>query len=138
MFNTTSKYFSFFKKAPPASWVAHITTCKKTRGFLTCYSCSYYSSMFLYRISLEPRSRLIMCNFPLDGQLMVPVTATSDINWIGPSLSLKLLLSVQSHRYKKSLAVKRTYITIHFYGNISIKLFFWIFVNLLKSILPKF
>ena len=58
MFNTTSKYFSFFKKTPPASWVAHITTCKKTRGFLTCYSCSYYSSMFLYRISLEPCSRL--------------------------------------------------------------------------------
>ena len=38
MFNAISKYFSFFK--PPASWIAHMT-----RDFLTCYSCSYYSSM---------------------------------------------------------------------------------------------
>ena len=40
MFYITSKYFSFFNNKPPASWVAHIT-----RDFLTCYSCSYYSSM---------------------------------------------------------------------------------------------
>ena len=40
MFNVTSKYFSFFNKKPPASWVAHMA-----RDFLTFYSCSYYSSM---------------------------------------------------------------------------------------------
>ena len=40
IFNITSKYFSFFKNKPPSNWVAHIT-----RVFLTCYSCSYYSSM---------------------------------------------------------------------------------------------
>ena len=40
MLNITSKYFSFFSNKPPASWVAHIT-----RDFLTCYSCSYSSSM---------------------------------------------------------------------------------------------
>ena len=40
MFNVTSKYFSFSKNKPTASWVAHTT-----RYFLTCYSCSYYSSM---------------------------------------------------------------------------------------------
>ena len=40
-FNITSIYFSMFNNKPPASWVAHIT-----RDFLTCYSCSYYSSMF--------------------------------------------------------------------------------------------
>ena len=33
MFNITSKCFSFFNNKPPA------------RDFLTCYSCSYYSSM---------------------------------------------------------------------------------------------
>ena len=36
MFNITLKYFSFFNSKPPASWVA---------DFVTCYSCSYYSSM---------------------------------------------------------------------------------------------
>ena len=40
MFSITSKYFSIFNNKPPASWVAHVT-----RDFLTCYSCSYYSSM---------------------------------------------------------------------------------------------
>ena len=40
MFNITSKYFSIFNNKPPASWVAHVT-----RDFITCYSCSYYSSM---------------------------------------------------------------------------------------------
>ena len=34
------KYFNFFNNTPPASWVAYIT-----RGFLTCYSCLYHSSM---------------------------------------------------------------------------------------------
>ena len=34
------KYFSFFNNKPPVDWVAHIT-----RDFLTCYYCSYYSSM---------------------------------------------------------------------------------------------
>ena len=46
-FSITSKYFSFFENMLPASCVAHIT-----RDFLTCYSCSYYSSMlylFMYR-----------------------------------------------------------------------------------------
>ena len=38
----TSKYFSFFNNKPPVSWAAHTT-----RDFLTCYSCSYYSSMYL-------------------------------------------------------------------------------------------
>ena len=42
LFNTTSKYFSFFNHKSLASWVAHII-----RDFLTCYSCSYYSSMLL-------------------------------------------------------------------------------------------
>ena len=41
MFNITAKYFSIFNNKPPASWVAHVT-----RDFLTCYSCSCYSSMF--------------------------------------------------------------------------------------------
>ena len=41
MLNNTSKYFSFFSNKPAVSWVAHIA-----RDFLTCYSCSYYSSMF--------------------------------------------------------------------------------------------
>ena len=40
MFNTTSKYFTFFNNKPPASWVVHTA-----RDFLTCYSCSYYSFM---------------------------------------------------------------------------------------------
>ena len=40
MFNITLKFFSFFNKGPPANWVAHIT-----RDFLTCYPCSYYSSI---------------------------------------------------------------------------------------------
>ena len=40
-----SKYFSFFNNKPTASWVAHI------RDFLTCYSFSYYSSMFPINIA---------------------------------------------------------------------------------------
>ena len=40
MFDITSKYFTFFKNTPPATWVAHTT-----RNFITCYSCSYYSFM---------------------------------------------------------------------------------------------
>ena len=40
MLNITSRYFSFFSNASPASWVPHIT-----RDFVTCHSCSYYSSM---------------------------------------------------------------------------------------------
>ena len=40
MFNITSKCLSSFNNKPSASWVAHIT-----RDFLTCYSCSYYSSV---------------------------------------------------------------------------------------------
>ena len=40
MLHITSKYFSFFSNEPPANWVVHVT-----RDFLTCYSCSYYSSM---------------------------------------------------------------------------------------------
>ena len=40
MLNITSKYFSVFHNKPPTSWVAHITS-----DFLSCYSCSYYSSM---------------------------------------------------------------------------------------------
>ena len=40
IFNITLKYFNIFNSKPPASWVAHMT-----RDFLTCYSCSYYSSM---------------------------------------------------------------------------------------------
>ena len=50
MFNITSKYFSFFNNKLPASWVAHIT-----RDFLSCYSCSYYSSMVqLNSLSYSP------------------------------------------------------------------------------------
>ena len=40
MFNITLKYFIIFNNKPPASSVAHIA-----RDFLTCYSCSYFSSM---------------------------------------------------------------------------------------------
>ena len=40
MFNITPKHFSFFNNKPSASLVTHIT-----RHSLTCYSCSYYSSM---------------------------------------------------------------------------------------------
>ena len=54
MFNITSKYFSFFKNKPPASWVAHIT-----RDFPTCYSCSYYSSMIIPNY----RSRCVSIRF---------------------------------------------------------------------------
>ena len=42
MFNITTKHLSFFNNKPPASWVMHIG-----RDFLTCYSCSYYSSMIM-------------------------------------------------------------------------------------------
>ena len=49
---TTSKYFNFFNNEPPASWVAYITS-----DFLTCYSCSYYSSM--------PRGKLPPGKLPL-------------------------------------------------------------------------
>ena len=45
MFNVTSKYFCFFINKPPACWVTHIT-----RGFITCYSCSYYSSILKIEI----------------------------------------------------------------------------------------
>ena len=37
-----AKYFSIFNNTPPLSWVAHIG-----RDFLTCYSCSHFSSMIL-------------------------------------------------------------------------------------------
>ena len=38
-----NKNFSFFSNTLSASWVAHITG-----DFLTCYSCSYFSSMIIY------------------------------------------------------------------------------------------
>ena len=37
-----TKYFRILDNKPPASWVAHIT-----RDFITCYSCLYYSFMFV-------------------------------------------------------------------------------------------
>ena len=40
--NITLKHFCIFNNTPPASWNTHITP-----DFLTCYSCSYYSSMNL-------------------------------------------------------------------------------------------
>ena len=40
--NIISKCFSFFNNKPPASCVAHTAT-----DFLTFYSCSYYSSIFI-------------------------------------------------------------------------------------------
>ena len=40
MFNITLKYFRIFNNKQPESLVADII-----RDFLTCYSCSYYSSM---------------------------------------------------------------------------------------------
>ena len=43
IFNFTSKYFSLFNNKPPSSWVTHIAS-----DFLTCCSCSYYSSMVLF------------------------------------------------------------------------------------------
>ena len=46
MFHMTSKYFNIFNNKPPASWVTYIT-----RDFLTCYSCSYYSSMLEHSLS---------------------------------------------------------------------------------------
>ena len=45
IFHINSKYFCLFNNMPLASWLAHIT-----RDFLTCYSCSYYSSMLLVKI----------------------------------------------------------------------------------------
>ena len=48
IFNITSKYFSFFNNKPPASSVADIA-----RDFLTCYTCSYYSSMITCFLDLE-------------------------------------------------------------------------------------
>ena len=53
MFNITSTYFSFFNNKPPVSWVVHIT-----RDFLTCYSCSYYSSMVTRLCTLHIVNRL--------------------------------------------------------------------------------
>ena len=40
VFDINSNYFSFFNNKPPASWVSHVTG-----DFLTCCSCSYYSSI---------------------------------------------------------------------------------------------
>ena len=53
--NITSKYFNLFNNKPPASWVAHITV-----DFLTCYSCSYYSSMIKHIfLLLHPCVRML-------------------------------------------------------------------------------
>ena len=46
-----SKYFSFFNNKPPASWMAHII-----KDFLTCYSCSYHSSMIWAKIFAQNAS----------------------------------------------------------------------------------
>ena len=40
MFNIALKYFRIFNNKPPAGWVAN-----KSRDFITCCSCSCYSSM---------------------------------------------------------------------------------------------
>ena len=52
MFNITSKYFSFLNNKPPATWAVHII-----RDFLTCYSCSYYSSMVCANITYHVQIR---------------------------------------------------------------------------------
>ena len=39
-----TKYFSFFNNKLLASWIAHITM-----DFISCYSCSYYSSMLQHK-----------------------------------------------------------------------------------------
>ena len=46
--NIISKYFCTFNNAPLARWVVYII-----RDFLTCYSCSHYSSMFLLIFSSQ-------------------------------------------------------------------------------------
>ena len=57
MLNKTAKYFSILNNKPPASWVAHIT-----RDFLTCYSCSYYSSMLWYNTIFQINKILCLNN----------------------------------------------------------------------------
>ena len=62
-FNITSKYFTFFNNKPPTSWVAHVA-----KHFLTCYSCSYYSSMFIVfqlRVSNSKCNFFLLFNFEL-------------------------------------------------------------------------
>ena len=49
MFNIALKCFNTFNNKPPSSWVAHIR-----RNFLTCYSCSYYSSMVIHQNKYAP------------------------------------------------------------------------------------
>ena len=86
MFNITSKYFRLFKNKPLASWVAHLT-----RDFHTCYSCSYYSSMDLWRI--DGILFLILWNFFVTSTLY----CTLNILWLKKKfdfLSLSLFLIV--------------------------------------------
>ena len=53
MLNITSNYFSFFNNKPPPISVAHIT-----KDFLTCYSCSYCSSMLQLKNKRSERKSL--------------------------------------------------------------------------------
>ena len=60
-FNITSKYFCIFNNTPPANWVAHIT-----RDIVTCYFCSYFSSMVASRfLKLSKMIFLISENYKL-------------------------------------------------------------------------
>ena len=58
MFNISSKYFSIFNDKPPGSWASHTTT-----DFLTCYPCSYHSSMGL-RTNMLTFQRGLCANVP--------------------------------------------------------------------------
>ena len=56
MSSITWKYFRFFNNKPPAGGVAHVA-----KDFPTCYSCSYYSSMFRH---IEERLRdKFLCSY---------------------------------------------------------------------------
>ena len=58
MCNISSKCFSIFNDKPPGSWASHITT-----DFLTCYPCSYHSSMGL-RTNMLRCQRGLCANVP--------------------------------------------------------------------------
>ena len=78
-FNITSKYFSFFNNKTPASWVAQIT-----RDFLTCYSCSYYSSMGTVSniIKISHHSRLFLVLHLLVNNVIAIATARKTVEGV--------------------------------------------------------
>ena len=81
MFNITSKYFSFFNNKPPASWVVHIA-----RDFLTCYSCSYYSSMEKYNLLALKKSLFVIFGEFSRNCLLKSSIRCSFVLWISTSV----------------------------------------------------